>query len=188
MREKRQCLQRNADRGVTLARAMQAREERLFEQPESSRRTFGAADALSKLAPAPSPERFQIDVPVGELAARHSEEREGASGPEMHADHRALMERVDRKRRCIRTRHQRAGQVRAMIRLRWMVDSQLVLAQVDDQLDRTAWQDAVLAASGLISVVEPEVLHESRERRGGKMRPVNCSDPFFRPAGNGAAR
>jgi hypothetical protein len=100
----------------------------------------------------------------------------------VHAHDRGLLERVSHEAPAVRPRDQRTRESPAAVGPVWIVDTQLILVQVDDQLDGPAGQDTFSEVRGSVPIVKPEVVHEALKRRSRNMRTEQHGFDHFLPA------
>jgi len=87
--------QRDGHGAVALARAVQARDQRPFENAKAPLGCGLFAQALAQLVRLTAPERLEVQVQIAELGGQCSEDRERAAGLEMHPHDGGVLERVD---------------------------------------------------------------------------------------------
>src|SRR3954447_26373752 len=103
---------------------------------------------------------------VVQLTSRHFEERKCAAWFEVDADDRGLLGSIDHKEARARAAEQRPCEPRVFVQIFVIVNSRLVLLEVDDQLNRAVWHEAFFAVWAWgVAVVEPEEIHKPVERR-----------------------
>ncbi len=163
-------IDRDQRRAVTPPRPIQSRAQSTLEDPEALLWCRRGTERLAQLAGPPSPHGVQVEVRVRETAGRDAEERRGPARSEVHPHDRRVLERVDDEEAAVRAGDDRAGQAPAAL-LVGVVDPELVLVEVDDELERSARQDALPSVAGSVAQA-PEVLDEAIERRPRDGRPV----------------
>ena len=80
---------------MVLRRVAEVRKERPLHQGKPLGGSSGRAEPLAELDSRGSPEGFDVDVRVRQLAGRRAEEREGATRFEVHAQDRLVLVRID---------------------------------------------------------------------------------------------
>jgi hypothetical protein len=160
-----ECVEREAYRAVVLRLISQAREERHLDDAELGERSRHCSKPVTKLTSRPTPQRLQVHVRIDQLADRQIEEWKGAAGSEVHAEQRRFFGSVDDEESVVRARDDRTREALADASTNSIINTQLVVPQIDDELDRPARQNPLLQVRWLVVVVEPDVLDEIGEWR-----------------------
>lgn len=156
--------QGHRDRRVPPRRRDEPRGEHVFHQLKAVGGRLCGAQPFAKLAHAGlSPERRQVDVGIRQRAGGYAEDRGGAAWPEVHPHHRRVLHRVDDEHAGICPRSDDAGISSGGRRVGGIINPHLIVAQVDDELDRPARQDP-LSSRRLPVRAEPEALDEFAQR------------------------
>ncbi len=138
-------------RRVADRRSAEPREQRGFEDAEPGARRRRLLQALLQGARVRAPDGVQGHALVVQLVGRHpSQERKRATRPEVHAQQRRPIGRLDHEGLRLRATEDRAGP-RA--------------AQHDDQLADRPRQDPLARMARAVGVIRPEELDEPGQRR-----------------------
>src|SRR5262249_36157655 len=134
-------VERNRYGAVQRLRLAQTPKEDSFQHGESFLWRGGRAQAFAEFGCRPSPEPSEIGVCVGEIVHRNAENGGRAARSEVNADERRMYERVDQEEVAVRPRDNRPRIPLNAAEVRWIENPNLVVAEVNDQIDRTARQN-----------------------------------------------
>jgi hypothetical protein len=156
--------ERSRDGGVLLRGSTQSREERLLEEREPMRWRGRLAEPLPDLGGGRVPEVGQIHVGVAQLYGGEAEEGVRATRPKVHADDIGMYQGIDYEVTAVGAGDNGSGELSTTVRIRRIVDADLVIAQVDDKLDGPAGQNPLPWVWWRVGA-EPEAFDESIQRR-----------------------
>ena len=87
--------------------------EHRFEDTKLVDRTGRIPEPLAKLPARPTPQRLELNVSIDELTHWQAEEGEGAARPEVHAQQRRFLCRIDHEESVVRSGDDSPGEALA---------------------------------------------------------------------------
>jgi hypothetical protein len=112
-----------------------------------------------------SPNGLESDVGIGQLVSGNAEEWKPAALLEVDAHDECLFGGVRDEKSVIWPGNNRAGEAVTALGIGSFVDSQLILAEIEHELEGAAGQNSLPQGRRLITLVEPEIFDEVAEGR-----------------------
>ncbi len=109
-----------------------------------------------------------------QLTGGHREKGERSARFEVDAYNRRQAGRIDDDEFRMRTTDQAAAKALELVVMLPVVHAKSVFTQVDDQLHRAIRKTAFPGVLLILAFVQPEHMHEGRERRLGNVGAMNC--------------
>lgn len=134
-----------------------------IQYAESRFGVAGCTQAFENFSGSRTPYGVQVRVGVAQRSRRHAKERKGAARPEVNTDERGVRRHIDDEVTALRARDNGVGIGREARRFNGIADAVLPAVQVEDDFERTAWNDVHAFAAWRIADT-PIVIDVLRQR------------------------